>query len=57
MRKDLKNEGIIIEINSDYFSLDNVSFNFLKYAGLHVSVTRCSTYSTSCYYNPSDLPQ
>lgn len=57
MRKDLKNEGIIIEINSDYFSLDNVSFNFLKYAGLHVSVTRCSIYSTSCYYNPSDLPQ
>jgi len=53
----LKSEGIRTEISSDYFSLDNVSFNFLKYAGLHVNVTRYSVYSRSCFYNSNALPR
>lgn len=50
-----KNEGIITEIKNYYFSLDNISFNFLGYARLCVYVTRHSIYSRSRYYNSNDL--
>lgn len=57
MRKDLKNSKVLCNRNKQkLFFFGYVSFNFLKYAGMHVNVTRYSLYSRCCYYNINDLP-